>query len=532
MGDKKMKKWEKNIRRFKDSNNMVAEIIGTVLLLGIAVAIFSTLYVVVFAYPFPTSPPNVTLIGTIEGSNIIIEHHSGEALSLDTEIPISIAGEKVLIGDRTPTARDLLDNASKEDGVWNIGERIVYPFEYNISRTQVEIMTVDTVSNSLILMGTLDIHPECDMGLEHTVDEQFPEVGDTVTFTITTSNYRGDINATGVKINNTLDGLTCEGFSTTHGNYNYSTGIWDIGELAVGQSVSLTITANVTQIDTTKSQMAILLDGSDSISSTDWNITLKGLALAIRNPYCFPHDGSVELTVIQFGGWENNASWAELELGPVVVTGKNYEGIADNIGDIVQLKGGTALSCALYLAADVLSEDSNGYLADTKWVGMISKNFYFSRKIVNVVTDGNPNIVCDEGEYIGTVNTPDKYIQYIQGKASAEIARNYLITTLGMNQTKGDEFDAEAIGSKIDSGWLKDNIVWPEPGTYAPPFDSPGWVYLISNYKEFADTIDELFENYLIGGATSTAEIVSSTPMDPNPANNKTCITITPKSTQ
>ena len=71
-----MKKWKKNIRRFKDSNNMVAEIIGTVLLLGIAVAIFSTLYVVVFAYPFPTSSPNVTLIGTIEGSNIIIEHHS------------------------------------------------------------------------------------------------------------------------------------------------------------------------------------------------------------------------------------------------------------------------------------------------------------------------------------------------------------------------------------------------------------------------------------------------------------------------
>jgi len=87
-----MKKWKKNIRSLKDSNNMVAEIIGTVLLLGIAVAIFSTLYVVVFAYPFPTSSPNVILIGTIEGSNIIIEHPSGEALSLDTEIPITIAG--------------------------------------------------------------------------------------------------------------------------------------------------------------------------------------------------------------------------------------------------------------------------------------------------------------------------------------------------------------------------------------------------------------------------------------------------------
>ena len=521
-----MKKWKKNIRNFKDSNDVVAEIIGTVLLLGIAVAIFSTLYVVVFSYPFPTSSPNVTLIGTIEGSNIIIEHHSGEALSLDAEIMVGETNNM-----NSFAVGDFLDDESKKDGVWNIGERIVYPFEYNISRTQVEIMTVDTVSNSLILMGTLDIRPECDMGLKHTVDEQFPEVGDTVNFTITTNNYRGDINATGVKIKNTLDGLTYQGFYTTQGSYNNSTGIWDIGELAVGQSVSLTITARVTQIDTTKSQMAILLDGSNSINPYDWNITLRGLAAAIRNPYCFPHDGSVELTVIQFGGWQNDTSWAELELGPVVVTGMNYNGIADNIGDIVQLKGGTALSCALYLAADVLSGDPNGYLAGTEWVGMTSTNFDFSRKIVNVVTDGNPNIVCGEGEYIGTWPGDTSY-QYIQGKASAEIARNYLITTLGMNQAKGDEFDAEAVGSKIDSGWLKDNIVWPEPGTYAPPFYSPGWVCLVSNYQEFADTIDELFDNYLISGATSTAEIVSSTPMDPNPANNKTCITITPKSTQ
>jgi len=520
-----MKKWKKNIRSFKESSDLVAEIIGTVLLLGIAVSIFSTLYVVVFSYPFPTSSPNVILIGTIEGNNIIIEHNGGEALSLDAEI---IIGETNNMNSFA--VGDFLDDESKINGVWNIGEKIFYPFEYNISRTQVEIMTVDTDSNSLILIGTLDIHPECDMGLKHTVDEQFPEVGDTINFTITANNYRGDINATGVKIKNTLlDGLTYQGFYTSHGNYNPSTGIWDIGELAVGQSVSLTITARVTQIDTTKSQMAILLDGSNSINPYDWNITLRGLTAAIRNPYCFPHDGSVELTVIQFGGWKNDTSWGELELSPVVVTGKNYDDIADNISDIVQLKGGTALSCALYLAADVLSGDPNGYLADTEWVDTTSTNFDYSRKIVNVVTDGNPNIVCSEGEYIGTWPNIDADIQ---GKVSAEIARNYLITTLGMNQTKGDEFDVEAVGSKIDSGWLKNNIVWPEPGIYAPPFDSPGWVCLVSTYQEFADTIDELFDNYLIGGATSTAEIISSTPIDPNPANNKTCITITPKSIQ
>jgi len=232
-----MRKWKKNIRRFKDSNNMVAEIIGTVLLLGIAVAIFSTLYVVVFAYPFPTSSPNVILIGTIEGSNIIIEHHSGEALSLDTEIPITIAGEKVLIDDRTPTARDLLDNASKEDGVWNIGERIVYPFVYNSSCSKAEIMAVDTESNSVMLVGTLGIRPECDIGVKYTIFL----MGDTPQLNITATNYRGDINETDVKIHITLPNLRYLGDTAEKGIYNYNTSTWDINNLTVGGSVTLTI---------------------------------------------------------------------------------------------------------------------------------------------------------------------------------------------------------------------------------------------------------------------------------------------------
>ena len=233
-----MKKWKKNIRSLKDSNNMVAEIIGTVLLLGIAVAIFSTLYVVVFAYPFPTSSPNVTLIGTIEGSNIIIEHHSGEALSLDTELLIGGPKNSFIV-------RDFLDDESKSDGVWNIGERIVYPFEYNISCTQVEIMTVDIESNSLVLVGTLDIHPECDVGVKYTIDEQYLSTGDNLKpFNVTATNYKGDINKTGVKISITLPkGLTYLSNNTGKGNYNHNTGIWSMNKLTVGESVTLTINA-------------------------------------------------------------------------------------------------------------------------------------------------------------------------------------------------------------------------------------------------------------------------------------------------
>jgi len=239
-----MKKWKKNIRSFKDSNNLVAEIIGTVLLLGIAVVIFSTLYIVVFAYPFPTSSPNVTLIGTIEGSNIIIEHHSGEALSLDTEIPIVIAGEKMLIDGKTPTARDLLDDTSREDDLWNIGERIVYPFNYSRNCTQVDIMTVDIESNSLVLMGTLDIHPECDVGVKYTIDKSSLYVGNYKQFNIVATSYRGDIDEIGIKINITLPDEDVFPYiynTTGKGSYDHTIGIWSISNLTVGESVALTI---------------------------------------------------------------------------------------------------------------------------------------------------------------------------------------------------------------------------------------------------------------------------------------------------
>ena len=125
-----MKKRRRINRSFKDSDDMVTEIVGTVLLLGIAVVVFFTLYGVVLSSPSPSSTSSVNLVSTIEGSYIVIEHRGGEELALDTEILIEIAGEKMPVDGKTLTARDLLDDVSKKDGVWNVGERLFYPFEY------------------------------------------------------------------------------------------------------------------------------------------------------------------------------------------------------------------------------------------------------------------------------------------------------------------------------------------------------------------------------------------------------------------
>ena len=222
-----------------------------------------------------------------------------------------------------------------------------------------------------------------------------------------------------------------------------------------------------------KVQLAMMLDGSGSISDDNWTIMVTGLHDAVQDPDCVPQDGSVELTVIQFGDYG-----AVLEVGPVVITSGNAASVADQIQVIPQLKGYTPIACAIRLAADVLAG---------------STNFHPSLKqALNLVTDGRPNVCCAGPGYTGN------YCGFPDGEDSAEAARGYALTTLQMTDSS-DEFDAEFVGVQgTASDWLKDEIVWPEPGYYFDPpsfpYDGPGWVRVVADAAEFAATICEKFE--------------------------------------
>lgn len=49
---------------------------------------------------------------------------------------------------------DYLNNESKENGVWNTAEQVIYPAD-DISGLLVEVTVIDLDSNSLVMMGTL-----------------------------------------------------------------------------------------------------------------------------------------------------------------------------------------------------------------------------------------------------------------------------------------------------------------------------------------------------------------------------------------
>ncbi|NNE42843.1 MAG: DUF11 domain-containing protein, partial [Gemmatimonadetes bacterium] len=84
-----------------------------------------------------------------------------------------------------------------------------------------------------------------DLAVAKTVDQAMPNEGGTVVYTVTVGNAGPDV-ATGVELTDLLPaGVTYVSSTVTQGAYDDSTGVWNVGSLAVGSADTLTVTATV-----------------------------------------------------------------------------------------------------------------------------------------------------------------------------------------------------------------------------------------------------------------------------------------------
>ena len=87
---------------------------------------------------------------------------------------------------------------------------------------------------------------QADVGLTKTVSNPTPNVGDTITFTVTARDA-GPSAATGVTVQDLLPaGVTFVSATASRGNYNSATGTWTIGNLDLSTAQTLVIVATVT----------------------------------------------------------------------------------------------------------------------------------------------------------------------------------------------------------------------------------------------------------------------------------------------
>ena len=138
------------------SNQAVSEVLDIVLLLGMTIALFAFLNYIVFSYSFDESSPSVSLIGSIDKVNnvINIEHNGGESLEGNTNVIITIESDVY-----QNTSKELLRDVNG-DNKWNIGEIVQFDcspedIEDITDNLYIKVLVVDLSTNSLVLSGEL-----------------------------------------------------------------------------------------------------------------------------------------------------------------------------------------------------------------------------------------------------------------------------------------------------------------------------------------------------------------------------------------
>jgi hypothetical protein len=207
-------------------------------------------------------------------------------------------------------------------------------------------------------------------------------------------------------------------------------------------------------------QLGLCLDGSGSITAADWVVIKNGVANAITGT--LPHDGSVELTVVQFGF--DTPTHAVIAVAPTIVdSDATANAIAAAILAMAQGGDMTPMAHGLNLTWSAMKN---------------SPNFVASEmQIINVATDGLPNINITDPEP-SPHGGPAADVTWVRDMAYLE----------GL-----DEIDAEAIGTGPDVTWMQNGLVLPQPGTVAPPYD-PGWVEAVPDAAAFAEAMSTKFE--------------------------------------
>jgi hypothetical protein len=153
-------------RKFDDSG--ISEIIGTVLMLSFAIALFTVVSIFVLSYPFSTPSPQVDIVSYIDGTDIIWEHHGGPSLDLDTNLSVTISGTNTRI-----EVSDYIESDLNSNGKWDIGERVIYPAG-DMSGFLVDVSVIDLDSNSVVMMGTLQEASYIPPSLDTSVDSITP----------------------------------------------------------------------------------------------------------------------------------------------------------------------------------------------------------------------------------------------------------------------------------------------------------------------------------------------------------------------
>jgi len=140
-----------NKNRKKDKwSYAVSEILGTVVLLAIAVGLFSIIYLTLSSSLLIQESPQVNIVGYVDGNNLILEHLGGSSLDSSVEFLVTIGGQQQTFSLDTIEFSDTNLNEK-----WDIGEQVNYSSSRIGGVYSVVASVRDTASNKLLFNGLL-----------------------------------------------------------------------------------------------------------------------------------------------------------------------------------------------------------------------------------------------------------------------------------------------------------------------------------------------------------------------------------------
>lgn len=133
----------------KRKNLGVSEIIGTILLLGISVTLFSGIQLYVFSAEQSAEPIKPIIGGSLKDSTIILQHLGGRSLDEQTRIQYQIGNSTIKLFLNSSFFID--DNNNQK---WDVGEIIRYPVSGE-EDSIIEVKVIDEKSNDLLFINVL-----------------------------------------------------------------------------------------------------------------------------------------------------------------------------------------------------------------------------------------------------------------------------------------------------------------------------------------------------------------------------------------
>jgi len=200
-------------------------------------------------------------------------------------------------------------------------------------------------------------------------------------------------------------------------------------------------------------QICVALDGSGSIDYSDFDLQINGLANAIADPAIIPQDGTVELSVVQFGTADLEGARVEVS-ATVIDSAATAAAVASTIRAMAQGVGQTPMDAGINLCTAQITSSS-------RFTGA-------AKQVMNVSTDGYPT------------------------DPAAALAASAAAKAAGV-----DELDAEAIGLYAGVEFLK-QLVFPQPAIVVPPGAyKAGFVRVVASFADFEEAMREKLETVI-----------------------------------